>query len=123
MTEPVIRYDEPADVLYIAFCPGESATGLSLSEHILLRVNKRDRRAIGITLIGYSDLTDPSEIGPRSFPLTRLDELTPESRKLAMELLHSSPVADYLTVFAYSPGIDEIPTVTLNTDKLVARAA
>ncbi|HYH81607.1 MAG TPA: DUF2283 domain-containing protein [Longimicrobium sp.] len=124
MAEPKILYDEPADTLYIAFCPGERATGLSLSEHILLRVDKRNRRAIGITLLDFSILTDQSEIGPRSFPLSGLDDLTPESRELAMELLHSPPVSDFLTVSAYSPaGTEVIPIAVLNTDKLVARAA
>lgn len=52
--EPRVAYDEPADTLYIAFFPGECATGLSLSEHILLRVNARERRAIGITLLDFS---------------------------------------------------------------------
>lgn len=123
MSDPKIVYDEPADVLYIAFVLGATATGLSLNEHILLRADVARRRAIGITLIGYSDLVSRSEIGPQIFPLTRLDELTPGSRTLAMELLHTPPVSEYLTVYAYSPGIDEIPTVTLNTGKLVARAA
>ena len=47
MTEPQIRYDEPSDTLYVSFAPGESATGLELSDHILLRVDKRRRTAIG----------------------------------------------------------------------------
>lgn len=124
MAEPHFLYDEPADTLYIAFSPGERATGLKLNENILLRVDKRSRRAIGITLLDFSILTDPSEIGPRTFPLSGLDDLTPESRELALELLHLPPVSDFLTVLAYSPaGTEVIPIATLNTDKLVARAA
>ncbi len=54
MTEPRVVYDEPADTLYIAFFPGECATGLSLSDHILIRVNAEERRANGITLLDFS---------------------------------------------------------------------
>ena len=124
MAEPVIVYDEPADTLYIAFYPGESATGLKLSDHILLRVDKRNQRAIGITLLDFAILTSESETGPRSFPLKGLDELTPESRKLALELLHLPPVRDYLIlVESTTAGASVIPSAMLNMDKLVARAA
>lgn len=124
MAEPEIFYDEGGDTLYISFAPGKTGTGLELNDHILLRADKQHRRAIGITLISFSILANRSEIGPRSFPLTGLDELRPESRKLALELLHSPPVSDYLTVSAYSSGgARAIPIATVNTDKLVARAA
>jgi uncharacterized protein YuzE len=124
MCEPKIVYDEPADVLYISFVPGASATGLSLNGHILLRVDAEERRAIGITLIGYSELADRSDIGPLNFPLSRINELSPDLQALAMELLHTQPVSDYLTVSAYSPSWGEvIPIVSVNTDKLVAHAA
>lgn len=121
MLEPEILYDEPVDTLYLAFFPGEKATGLRLNNHILLRVDKRNRRAIGITVLDFTVLAGRSDIRPRSYPLTGLDELKPESRELALELLHSLPVSDYLSVVANPP--EGIPSVTLNTEKLVARAA
>ncbi|MBK9051231.1 MAG: DUF2283 domain-containing protein [Chloroflexi bacterium] len=39
MNKPHFNYDEPSDTLYVSFSPGESATGIELNEHILLRIN------------------------------------------------------------------------------------
>ena len=50
MNEPIFNYDEMSDTLYVSFAPGELATGIELNEHILLRINKEERRAIGLTL-------------------------------------------------------------------------
>lgn len=46
-----------------------TATGIELDEHILLRVNKAERRAVGLTIFDYSVLAQPTELGPRSLPL------------------------------------------------------
>jgi hypothetical protein len=70
MAEPIFHYDEGSDTLYVSFAPGEAATGIALHDHMLLRINKHERRAIGLTLLDYSVLAQPTEAGPRSFPLT-----------------------------------------------------
>jgi uncharacterized protein YuzE len=57
-------YDEISDTLYVSFVPGEKATGIELSEHVLLRVNKAERRAVGLTLFEYSLLAQRTEMGP-----------------------------------------------------------
>ena len=72
MSEPIFNYDEMSDTLYVSFSPGEDATGIELSDHILLRVNKKEGRAIGLTFLDYSLLAQRTEVGPRSFPLTGL---------------------------------------------------
>jgi hypothetical protein len=56
MSKPVFTYDEASGTLYIAFAPGEAATGIELTDYILLRVNKRERRAIRLPLFDYSIL-------------------------------------------------------------------
>ena len=123
MTEAKIRYDEPSDTLYVSFSPGESATGLELSDHILLRVDKRRRRAIGLTLFDFSLLMQRTELGPRSFPLSGLARLSPELRELAISLLQSQPVSDYLSLSAFTPtGRETIPITELRSDKLVLAA-
>ncbi|HET7228390.1 MAG TPA: hypothetical protein VFJ16_00165 [Longimicrobium sp.] len=124
MLEHVLSYDEPSDTLYVNFerCP--CATYLGLSDQILLGVDAERRRVVRLMLQDFSVLANRSEIGPRSFPMDGLDEMSPDLRKLAMQLAHSPPVSDYLTISMYSPGgIEETPIITLNTDKLVARAA
>jgi len=124
MTEAHIHYDEPSDTLYVSFAPGEAATGLELSDHILLRVDKRSRSAIGITLFDFSLLAQQTDLGPRSFPLSGLARLSPELRELAVSLLQSEPVSDYLSLSAFSPTASEtIPITVLRPGMTAPRAA
>ena len=49
---PTYSYDKEADVLYISFSPGEKATtAVELNDNILLRFNRAEKRAIGLTLM------------------------------------------------------------------------
>ncbi len=124
MPETQIRYDVPADTLYLSFAPGESATGIELNEHILLRVDRERRRAIGLTLLDFSLLAQRTELGPRSFPLTGLKLLGPGLRNLAISLLQSPPVNEYLSLLAFTPNAAEaIPITVLQVEKLAPRAA
>jgi uncharacterized protein YuzE len=107
MTEPVYNYDEEGDTLYITFAPGEQATGIELTDHILLRINKQEWRAVGITLFDYSILAQQTELGPRSFPLTGFDAVPAETRELVLDILLQPPVREILTLSAYTPTLTE----------------
>jgi uncharacterized protein YuzE len=114
MTQRILSYDEVSDTLYISFAPGEAATGLELTDHILLRVNKSERRAIGLTLLDYSLIAQTTEIGPRSFPLTGLDQLSLELRAMVLDMLLHPPVRDILSLSAYTPSPGEaIPIISV----------
>ncbi len=114
MNKPIFNYDEPSDTLYVSFAPGENATGIELNEHILLRINKAERRAVGLTLFDYSILAQRTDFGPRSFPLTGLDELSDGLRELVLDILRREPVSGILSLFAYTPSVVEtIPIVSL----------
>jgi uncharacterized protein YuzE len=114
MTTPAFNYDEVSDTLYVSFGLGEGATGVELNEHILLRINKAERRAVGLTLFDYQLLTKPTELGPRSFPLDGLAELSPELRTIVLEILASEPVRGILSVSVYTPAPDQnIPITSL----------
>ena len=81
---------------------------------MLLRVNKKERRAIGLTLLDYSILAQTTDMGPRSFPLTGLDELLDDLHKMVLEILLHPPVHDILSLSAYTPSLAEtIPIVSL----------
>jgi len=54
MSKPSIKYDEVSDTLTISFESGLPGTGVELTEHILLRINKLDRKAISIVFFDYS---------------------------------------------------------------------
>jgi len=114
MREPVYTYDEASDTLYVSFAPGEAATGIELTDHILLRVNKKERRAIGLTLFDYSVLAQTTELGPRSFPLTGLEDLSSDLRAMVLDILLHAPVRDILSLSAYTPSLAEtIPIISL----------
>ncbi len=103
MDKPIFNYDETSDTLYVSFEPGEKATGIELNENILLRINKQARKAVGLTFLNYSVLAQRTEIGPRSFPLTGLTELSAELRELVLGILLKPPVSDILSLSAYTP--------------------
>ena len=114
MTEPVYNYDEASDTLYITFAPGEYATGIELTDHILLRINKPERRATGITLFDYSILAQHTELGPRSFPLTGLETMPAEIRELVLDILLQPPVREILALSAYTPTLtDTTPIIAV----------
>ena len=121
MTEPMYNYDEGGDTLYVSFAPGETATGIALNDHMLLRVNKDEHRAIGLTLFDYSVLAQHTDIGPRSFPLTGLAQLSADLRALVLDILQRPPVCDLLFLSAYTPSlIETVPTASLHPIPLVA---
>ena len=123
MTEPIFNYDETSDTLYVSFAPGEKATGIELNEHILLRINKKERRAVGLTFLDYSLLAQETEVGPRSFPLTGLAELSDELREIVLDILRRPPVSGILFLSTYTPSIAEaIPITLLQPATLVATA-
>ncbi len=114
MVDGILNYDELSDTLYISFAPGEKATGIELNDSILLRINKPERRAVGITIFNYSYLAQKTPTGFRSLPLTGLDELSPALRELALDLLTQPPVSEFLMISTYTPSLTEnIPITSL----------
>lgn len=114
MTQPFFNYDELSDTLYISFSSGEQATGIELTPHILLRINKQDRKTIGMTFLEYSILAQKTDMGPRSFPLTGLSELSDDLQDIVLDVLQRPPVSDVLLLSSYTPSITEtIPIMLL----------
>lgn len=98
-------YDQEADILEIFFDENEKSTGVELTDHILLRLNKKTRRAVSVTLRHFSILTERTGYGPRSYPLNKLEKLPEDLRDLALLLLSSKPVNQFLKLshFQESP--------------------
>lgn len=110
MANMTFNYDEVSDTLYISFAPGEAATGIELNDYILLRINKQERRAVGLSIFEYSILAQSTELGPRSFPLSGLANLSPDLQELVLYILQRPPVSDLLTISAYTPTVITEPT-------------
>ena len=112
--EPVISYDKEADVLYVSFSPGEKATtAVELNDNILLRFNRAKKRAIGLTLMDFSVLVQLTVLGPRSFPLSGLQELEPDWQALVMDIITQPPVNQILKVSVYTPSLTETMPIAL----------
>ena len=112
--EPTYSYDKQADILYISFSPGEKATtAVELNENILLRFNRAEKRAIGLTLMDFSVLVQLTHWGPRSFPLSGLEELEPDWQDLVREIVTRPPVNQILKVSVYTPLLAEAVPITL----------
>jgi len=121
MEKPRINYDEMSDTLYVSFEPGTKATGIELNEHILLRINKNKRKVVGLTFFEYSLLAQKTDLGPRSFPLTGLSELSGDLRQIVLNILLTPPVSDIISVSAFTPSIAEtIPITSLQPLSLSA---
>jgi uncharacterized protein YuzE len=121
MAEPIFHYDEASDTLYVSFAPGETATGIALNDHMLLQINKHERRAIGLTLLDYSILAQNTEVGPRSFPLTGLMQLSEDLRSIVLDILRRPPVCALLSLSAYTPSLVEtVPIASLQPVPVVA---
>ena len=106
--EPIYNYDKEADVLYISFSPGEKATSaVELNDNILLRFNRTEKRAIGLTLMDFSVLVQLTNLGPRNFPLSGLSELEPDWQDMIIEIINRPPVNQILKLSVFTPHLTE----------------
>ncbi|MFB2893225.1 DUF2283 domain-containing protein [Aerosakkonemataceae cyanobacterium BLCC-F50] len=116
MSNPNIKYDEISDTLTISFESGVEATGIELTEHILLRINKSQRKAISINIFEYSVLSQKTEMGIRSFPIAGLAQLSREMQEIVFDILLNEPVSKYLHLSAYTLSLVEtIPIVSVQS--------
>ena len=111
---PVYTYDKDVDILYISFSPGEKATtAIELNEHMLLRLNYAEKRAIGLTLMDFSILVQMTNLGPRQFPLSGLQDLEPEWQEMVIEVLKTPPVSHILNVSMYTASLENTVPIAL----------
>jgi len=112
--EIAYSYDEEVDVLYVSFSPEEKATtAVELNDNILLRFNRAEKRAVGLTLMDFSVLVQLTELGPRSFPLNGLNDLEPDWQETVIDIITKPPVSQVLKVSVYTPSLSEAVPVAL----------
>ena len=91
-------YDEDGDILELFFGENGPATGIELTEHIILRLDRQTGRALSLVLLHFSVLSEQTEYGPRSFALEKLAQLPEDLRELVLHLLTSPSVSQFLKV-------------------------
>ena len=74
----------------------------------MLRFNRAEKRAVGLTLMDFSVLVQMTKLGPRNFPLSGLAELEPEWQDAVIEIITQPPVNQILKVSAYAPSVMEL---------------
>jgi hypothetical protein len=116
-------YDQEADILEIFFGENEPATGIELTDQILLRLNQKTRRAISLMVLDFSILTERTEYGPRSYPVDKLDDLPEELQELVLQLVTSLPVSQFLKLshFQASP-TERVPFTYVESQPVLAVA-
>ena len=105
-----LAYEEVGDILEIVFGDVEATCAIELTDNIVLRFHREQGRAAGLTILGFSILTSPTELGARSFALTGLDDLPEELRETVVRIITAPPVNQFLkvTTFYASPA-DQVP--------------
>jgi hypothetical protein len=99
-------------MLEIFFGTNEPATGIELTDHIVLRLNLQTRRAVSLLLLDFSILTERTEYGPRSYPLTALHALPEEVRAVVLQVVTSMPVKQFLKVSHFQASLTESVPLT-----------
>lgn len=117
-------YDREGDILDIVFGDNEAATGIELTDHIILRLNRATKRAVSLTILHFSILTEQTEYGPRSYPLHKLDALPEEIHELVLQLVGSPPVNQFLKLshFQASP-VERVPFAFVESHPIESRPA
>jgi hypothetical protein len=91
-------FDEDADILEVFFGENGPATGIELTDHIILRLDQKSQRALSLLLLHFSVLSEQTEYGPRSFPLEKVEQLPEDVKELVLRLITSLPVSQFLKV-------------------------
>jgi hypothetical protein len=116
-------YDEETDILEIFFGENGPATGIELTDYIILRLDKRAKRALSLLLLHFSIISEQTEYGPRSFLLNKLDRLPEDMRELVLRLVTSLPVSQFLKLshLQASP-VKQMPIAYVEPQPVVAYA-
>lgn len=89
-------YDTEADILEIFFGENGPATGIELTDQMILRIDQQQKRALSLMLLHFSILSQQTEFGPRNFAIDSLERLPAELRELVLRLLTSPPVNQFI---------------------------
>ena len=107
-----LMYDRDSDDLEIVFKKGRANCAIELTDNIVLRFDREKEKALSLILLSFSVLAQPTEIGPKSFPLTGLDDLPDDLRQTVVQIITSPPVNQFLKVSYFYPSPAERLPIT-----------
>ncbi|MCZ7568699.1 MAG: DUF2283 domain-containing protein [Ardenticatenaceae bacterium] len=119
-----LGYEEVGDILEIVFDDVEATCALELTDNIVLRFDRQQGQAAGLTILDFSVLASPTELGVRSFALTGLDTLPEELREMVIRIITTPPVNQFLkvTTFYISP-TEQVPLTYVESPRELASVA
>ncbi|MCL4833821.1 MAG: hypothetical protein KJZ86_15370 [Caldilineaceae bacterium] len=94
-----IEYDSEGDTLEIFFAAG-SATGIELTDEIVLRYDTTSALPRSLIFTSFSHLIQGTEYGPESFRMTGIEALPPKHRDDVLRILRMLPVSYFLQLSA-----------------------
>ena len=119
-----LAYDETGDILEIVFDDVEATCAVELTDNILLRFHRELGQAAGLTILDFSVLASPSELGPRSFALTGLEHLPDDLREMVARIITTAPVNRFLKVSIFdSFSVHPIPLTYIESPYTAFTAA
>jgi YD repeat-containing protein len=104
-----LEYDQEGDMLEIFFERGPASGALELADPLILRFNRETGQALSLSVLTFSQVIQPTELGPRSFQLDGLERLPIKLRKKVVNMITTPPVSHFLKIFAYYPQAEQPP--------------
>jgi hypothetical protein len=118
-----LAYEEVGDILEVVFGDIEATCAVELTDNILLRFHREQGRAVGLTMLDFSVLISPSELGPRNFAITGLDNLPDDLRETVTHIITTPPVSHFLKVSTFHPlSAQPIPLTYVERPRVLAPA-
>ena len=105
-----LAYEQVGDILEIVFDDVEATCAVELTDNIVLRFHRQQGRAAGLTILDFSVLASPTELGVRSFALIGLEDLPEDLREIVIRIITTPPVNHFLKVTTfYASATDQVP--------------
>ncbi len=104
-----LEYDQEGDMLEIFFERGSASGAIELADPIILRFNRETGQALSLSVLTFSQVIQPTELGPRSFQLDGLEPLPSTLREKVLNMITTPPVSHFLKIVAYYPQAEQPP--------------
>lgn len=116
-------FDEDADILELFFGENGPARGIELTDQIVLRLDREARRAVSLTLLHFSILSEQTVYGPRSWRLDNLEQMPEALREVVLRVLTTLPVSQFLKLTQLQTGPTQfVPVAYVDAQRVVAYA-
>lgn len=116
-------YDEDADILELFFGDNGPARGIELTDQIVLRMDREAQRAVSLTLLHFSILSEQTVYGPRSWRLDSLEQMPDALREVVLRVLTTLPVSQFLKLTQLQTGSAQfVPVAYVDAPRTVAYA-